>query len=309
MSKAVSELVSVVIPLYNAEKYIAAALESVFKQSYTPLEVVIVDDGSKDNSVEIVNKLESDIIKLKLVQQENLGPAAARNRGVQEASGRWIAFLDADDIWQNNKIETQMASLGGNKWAYCDSEFMGGTNDGRRDSELNQKHQGAVLEQLTCSNFIGTSGVIVERAVFLEVGGFDGGLRSIQDWDLWLRIASGYPVSYADAALVRYRVHSESTSRSARKTLPNHKRVIDKTFGIGGAAARYPHLRVQTLANSYNICSHIAEEEGDLNFSLKCALNSSLCLKSSLSAWLRFAKLVVKWCLNITGLRKVQPTS
>ncbi|MBX2857611.1 MAG: glycosyltransferase family 2 protein [Cellvibrionaceae bacterium] len=307
MSKAVNQLVSVVIPLYNAEKYIAAALDSVFTQSYTPLEVVVVDDGSKDKSVEIVNSLQSDTIKL--VQQENLGPAAARNRGVQEARGRWIAFLDADDIWQANKIETQLAVMGPNKWAYCDSEFMGGPNDGRCDSELNQKYQGMVLEQLTCSNFIGTSGVIVERSVFLEIGGFDGGLRSIQDWDLWLRIASEYPVSYADAALVRYRVHSESTSRSARKTLPNHKRVIEKTFAAGGAAARYPHLRVQTLANSYSICSHIAEEEGDLNFSLKCALHSSLCLKSSLSAWLRFTKLAVKWCLNITGMRKAQSPS
>ena len=304
MSNTNDPLVSVVIPMFNAEKYIESALDSVFNQTYTHLEVVIVDDGSSDESVEIVNNLNSDIVRL--IQQENSGPAAARNRGVKEASGQWIAFLDADDIWEVNKVEAQLASLGNAKWGYCDSLFMGGPNDGRRDSELNAKHQGMVLQQLTCANFIGTSGVIIERAVFLQSGGFDGALRSIQDWDLWLRIASEYEVSYCNQALVRYRVHSESTSRSARKTLPNHKRVIDKAFAVGGAAARYPHLRAKTLANSYSICSHIAEEEGDLNFSLQCALQSSLCLKSSLSAWVRFVKLVVKWGLNITGLRRVE---
>jgi len=303
MNEEALDLVSVVIPMYNAEKYIEAALQSVFEQSYQNVEIVIVDDGSKDGSVELVNSLGKSNINL--IQQENSGPATARNRGVQEAQGKWIAFLDADDLWLEGKLTAQLAGLQGKRWGYCDSVFMGGVNDGKRDSELNAKMQGNVLEHLTCSNFIGTSGVLIEREVFLESGGFDGELRSIQDWDLWLRIASKQEVSYVNEPLVRYRVHSESTSRSARKTLPNHKKVINKTFAEGGAAGNLPHLKAKTMANSYSICSHIAEEEGDMSFALSCALRSALCLKLSVSAWIRFAKLVVKWGLNLIGVRKV----
>ncbi|WP_052691870.1 glycosyltransferase [Teredinibacter purpureus] len=296
-----TDLVSVVMPLYNGEKYVKQALDSALAQSYTNLEIVVIDDGSTDKSVDIVKEYGD---KVTLVIQKNSGPASARNNGVEVANGKWIAFLDSDDIWLPNKLETQLAKMHDVVWSYCDSCFMGGANDGLRDSELNNKFDGSIIEPLIRSNFIGTSGVIVDREVFRVCGGFDMQLRSIQDWDLWLRIAANNPISYTDEPLVLYRVHSESTSRSARKTLPNHMRVINKTFSKGGAGEKLHHLKAFAKANSFGICAHIAEEEGDLGFALGCSFKSACSQPAKPSAWVMCFKMFVKYGLNLTGLRK-----
>lgn len=295
------DLVSVVIPVFNAGKYLEETLASILAQSYPAIEVVAVDDGSKDDSVAILERFSG---RLKLVKQQNSGAAAARNRGVREASGKWIAFLDADDIWDSAKLERQLAQCGALAWSYTDSVFMGGVNEGRLDSEFTPKRQGMVLEALVLSNFIGTSSVMIEREKFLQIGGFDESLRSIQDWDLWLRLAREYPIGYVDTPLVRYRVHNSSASRSTRKTLPNHIRVIEKAFVKDGPAANLTHLKPRALACSFSTCSHIAEEEGDWRFAVRCALDACRQVPSSGAYWKRAAKVLVKSALASTGLRR-----
>lgn len=292
-------LVSVVIPVYNAASHLRETLESIFRQTYPAIEIVAVDDGSSDNSVEILLGYGN---RVRLVQQPNSGPAVARNRGVAEASGEWIAFLDADDLWEPRKIEIQLKALNGCNWSYTDSVFMGGANDGKRDSELNEKLSGDVLDELICCNFIGTSSVLVRRDIFMEMNGFDPTLRSIQDWDLWMRIASQNPIAYINEPLVRYRVHATSTSRSTRKTLPNHLRVIDKIFSPQGVAAHKPHLKAVAKAKSMGICSQIAEEEGDYSFAVKCAIGALLQRPTQRNNAIRAAKITVKYALHRLGL-------
>lgn len=264
-------LVSVVVPVYNAADHLRETLSSIYNQTYKSIEIIAVDDGSSDDSIDIARSFDGRVI---LVQQPNSGPAAARNRGVAEAKGEWIAFLDADDLWVPEKLEKQLHAMSNREWSYTDSRFMGGVNDGKQDSDLNEKPSGNVIEKLICGNFISTSSVLLRRNIFNEVGGFDENLRSIEDWDLWIRIASRYPISYVPDPLLKYRVHSISASRSTRKTLPNHLKVIDKAFSSEGVAAHLGHLKRSAKAKSLSICSQIAEEEKDYSFAFRCAVGA-----------------------------------
>ena len=300
MQEPASDLVSVVIPVYNAEKYLEETLASVFAQTYPHIEIVAVDDGSKDRSIQILEQYPG---RIHVIKQSNSGAAAARNRGAREAKGKWIAFLDADDLWMPDKVQRQLETCSEYAWSHTDSVFFGGVNDGRKDSDFTEKYQGQILEQLICSNFVGTSTLMIQRQVFLDAGGFDESLRSIQDWELWIRIARQHPIGYMDAPLMKYRVHAVSASRSTRKTLPNHLKVIDKVFAIGGPAEALSHLKSSAKARSYGICSHIAEEEGDYDFALMCAANALRQGPTQLQRWISLVKIAVKYILAKLNLR------
>ena len=297
------DLVSVVIPVYNAEAHLEETLASVFAQTYPHIEIVAVDDGSRDRSVEILEKYRH---RIRVVRQKNSGAAAARNLGVREAKGKWIAFLDADDLWSVDKVEHQLAACGARAWSYTNSIFLGGVNDGKRDSDLTPKYQGQVLEQLICNNFVGTSSVMVLRQVFLEAGGFSESLQSIEDWEFWIRLASHYEICYVSEPLVRYRVHSSSASRSTRATLPNHLRVIDQVFGVGGPAESLGHLKPSAKAQSYGICSQIAEEEGDFLFALRCSVLACKQAPWTMQRWERVLKSFVKYLISLLRFKLVQ---
>ena len=286
MNDGAAELVSVIIPVYNAERYLRQMLESVLGQTYSHIEVIAVDDGSTDGSLKILQEHSPPV---QLICQHNKGSAAARNTGVTAARGQWVAFIDADDTWSVDKLERQMRAIDGFDWSHTDAIFRGGMNDGKRHSDFGGKIGGEVLESLACSNFISTSTVMVRRQVFLDAGGFDESLRSIQDWDLWTRIARRHPLAYVDEPLMFYRVHSASASRSTRRTLPEHLNVIGRIFSPGGPGEEIAHLRRKALANSYSICSHIATEEHDQTLALRYALMA--CLYEPLKTW-RWRRLI-----------------
>jgi len=292
------DLASVVIPVCNAEPYLEDTLESVFAQTYPHIEIIAVDDGSKDRSVDI---LESHSDRLVLIKQKNGGAAVARNRGVREARGKWIAFLDADDLWSPDKIQRQLDACGHRVWSYTDSIFMGGVNNGKKDSDLNEKYQGRVLEMLVCNNFVGTSSVLIQRQVCLDAGGFSETLQYIEDWDFWIRLASTHEIAYVDEPLVRYRVHSSSKSRSTRTTLPYHMKVIERVFAEGGAAERLRHLMPSAKARSYSICSHIAEEEGDYSFAFRCSVLACRQDPRRIKFWERVFKAFAKYLMYVVG--------
>lgn len=293
--------VSVVIPVFNGEKYIEATLEGVFGQTHPDIEVIVVDDGSCDATLDILSRYGD---RVRVIQQQNSGSAAARNRGLQEATGDWIAFVDADDIWLPEKLEKQLRECGTVVWSHTSSVFMGGVNDGKRDSDFTVKQQGNVLAALACGNFIVTSTVLAKRQALLDAGGFDVSLRSIQDWDLWMRLAAKHELGYLDQALTRYRVHSSSASRSTRKTLPNHMKVIDKIFAPDGAAASVAHLKGEAKAKSCTLCSFISEEEGDYGFALKCAWLACRYQPVDPARWIRLAKASVKYVLFLFGIKR-----
>ncbi len=291
------DTVSVVMPVYNGEGHIAKTIISVKEQTYPKVELIVVDDGSSDSTCEIVKGF--DGFSVNLFRQQNQGSAAARNRGVHEASGDWIAFLDADDLWLPTKLEDQLASCGDREWSYTDTIFLGGVNDGRRDSDFTKKYSGDILEELVKGNFISTSTVLVSRQAFLAVGGFDESLQSIQDWELWTRLAAHSPLGYVNKPLTQYRVHANSTSRSTRKTLPNHLRVIDRIFAKDGAGSQFQHLKNSAKARSCGICSYIAEEEGDPSFALRCAFQAWQYEPASSLRGIRVLKVFTKWIFGV----------
>lgn len=208
--------VSVVIPAYNHSAFLGGTLQSVFEQHLRPVEVIVVDDGSTDRTGDVLRMYGN---RLLVLSQPNRGVAAARNAGAAAASGALLAFLDADDVWLPTKLERQVArvllepELGlvhcGVQEIDSGGRVLGIRLDGLEgwiSREMLLFRRGVILG--------GGSAAIVPRAVFEHVGGFDEGLSTSADWDLYYRIARRYRVGFVPEALVRYRVHSGNMHRN-----------------------------------------------------------------------------------------------
>lgn len=184
--------VSVVIPSYHRRDAVSRALWSVFAQTHRPTEIIVVDDGSHDGTVEMLRSMRSPIPLVVLAHERNRGGSAARNTGIAAARGDWIAFLDSDDVWCLEKLERQLDALlrAGPMYgvAYCGIRRVDGS--GRIIGVGRPTASGNLFEALLGRNIVGsTSTVIVRRDLLEQVGGFDESLRSCQDWELWLRLA------------------------------------------------------------------------------------------------------------------------
>lgn len=213
-----SELVSIVIPAYNAERYLRRAIDSVLGQSYTSIEVLVVDDGSTDGTAEICHQYGT---KITYIRQENQGVSVARNRGVQESDGEFVAFLDADDWYLPNKLTDLVALLNRHPDA-------GGATGAHIVNLLGEKRrnppQGCVFDPGTTSGIIDlylhrsegrfvihTSTVLVRKTALDSVGGFRPDLRFGEDVELWARIAGKYEWAYLDQTVSVYDRTSESS--------------------------------------------------------------------------------------------------
>ncbi len=188
---------SVVVPAYNGSETIAATIESVLGQTETDLELIVVDDGSADDTVAVVSRFRSDS-RVTLIEQENQGTAAARNTGIAAAQGEYVAFLDNDDLWMPEYLAEAGAALDREPdagFAYCDAwGFDDASRRFLRRTELESRPDAgpgagseATLEQLVRVNFV-MSSVCTRRSVLEELGGFDATVRGTDDYDLWLRI-------------------------------------------------------------------------------------------------------------------------
>jgi glycosyltransferase involved in cell wall biosynthesis len=204
-------LVSVVMPVYNGEKYLRDAVESVFAQTYSPIELVAVDDGSSDNSAALLASYGERIV---VVRQTNSGVAAARNAGIQAAHGEFIAFLDQDDWWHPEKVRRQVEcfltdprlGLVHTVTIHFDDTqgaILGGSSPGTAALV------GDCLEQLLLGNGIYNSSVMVRRHVFTVVGLLDTTMagNTVQDYELWLRIAQRFPFGYVSEPMTVWRLH------------------------------------------------------------------------------------------------------
>lgn len=199
-------LVSVVTATYNMAHYLPLAIQSVLAQTYENFELLIVDDGSMDNTREVV-KAFLDNAQVKYLVQKNKGQAAAKNRGILESSGEYIAFLDADDMWAPEKLELQVP-------LFASSENLGvvysrlacidqsGSYLGVANNEL---FRGRISERLLNHNFVGFSTAVVKKECFDRLGGFNENYRMAIDYDLWLRFSTQYEFDYVDLPLLYYR--------------------------------------------------------------------------------------------------------
>ncbi len=196
--------VSVIIPTYNREKLLHRALASVIKQSLSCDEIIVVDDGSVDGSRMLVSQIAAQSpVKVRYIYQENKGPAAARNRGIEEAQFEYLAFLDSDDHWQKKKLKLQVEALKQNS-GYLISHT--GERWLRRGKHLNQKKKhlpkhGDIFEHCLQLCAVGMSTVMVKKTFFEHVGTFNEDLRCCEDYDLWLRSSCRFPFLLVDQPL------------------------------------------------------------------------------------------------------------
>ncbi len=205
--------VSVIIPVYNAGKTIREALDSVLAQTYRDFELIIVNDGSTDDSDAVIHRYITDGRgDITCVAQKNKGAAAARNAGIRIARGELIAFLDADDLWDTDKLKTAVDALEARPEAMMVFSDMRHSVDGKmiHASYLHERgyrhvSSGQVYDNLLKENFIFTPTVVMRKSVFATIGYFDESLKIAEDYDLWLRVARDHEVLFVDRPLVTRR--------------------------------------------------------------------------------------------------------
>ncbi len=241
--------VSVVIPAYNAMKYLPDAVESVLRQTFTDFEVLIINDGSKDHIVQWASQLKDQ--RIRLISQENQGLSAARNTGISQAKGDYIAFLDADDFWEATKLEKQVHCFEENPevglvhtWmVFVDEQ---GKSTGR---VMPSFAEGQVWKKLLEKNVIACPSVMARRQCFEKVGVFDCTLRSLEDWEMWIRIAACYPFAVIQEPLAYYRQVPGSMSKNCQVMEQSFKTVIEKTFQSATSDLKY--LKNLSYGNAY----------------------------------------------------------
>jgi len=226
----------VVIPAYNVAPFINETLESVFAQTFTDYEVIVVNDGSPDTD-EFEGVIKPHLGRIKYLRQENRGASVARNTGLQSARGEFVAFLDADDLWLPNYLEEQMKFIRarGCDLACADATFFGDAAIESRtymDTLMNDAPAAddvTFLQLVDAERSLITSGVVARRAPIMEVGLFDEALRNAQDLDLWLRLArSGARLSYQRRVLLKYRCRPDGLTGDAVNSHRRELRVFDK---------------------------------------------------------------------------------
>jgi glycosyltransferase involved in cell wall biosynthesis len=268
---SIADLVSVIVPAYNAAGFIAEALDSALSQTYSNLEVIVVDDGSTDDTAEIVEAVVSRDPRVRLLRQKNCGVAAARNRGIEQSRGALIAPLDADDLWRPDKIAKQVAAMrsGGQGVAmvYAWSVFIDESGRVLPRGGSFARHEGEVFPFLLFRNFIGNgSAPLLRRDHVLEVGGYDATLRArggeCEDLMLYLRIAERFGVTLVPTVLVGYRLSRLSLSHNVQRMKRGHQLVLE------AIRARHPELpsRLFRWSMSFN-CMYLGRRclrRGDL---------------------------------------------
>ena len=207
---------SIIIPNFNRRSTIGRAISSVLKQSYlrdrNDWELIVVDDGSSDGSAAFIRDTFDTV---KVIEQENAGVSAARNTGLNHASGEWIALLDSDDEWLAHKLSAQFLLLEQSNLKVCHTEEIWIRN-GVRVNQMNkhQKAGGWIFQRCLPLCAMSPSSIVIHRDVFEKVGVFDTKLPACEDYDLWLRIASQYEVAYVDRACInKYGGHEDQLSR------------------------------------------------------------------------------------------------
>lgn len=212
-------VVSVVIPSYNSARWVGEAIESVLGQSFPDWELLLVDDGSTDNTRAVVARYTDP--RVRYIYQENQERSAARNRGVREAQGAFVAFLDADDLWLPEKLAEQVKvferepAVG---LVYAGTYVV--EEDGRPFFQQRCQHRGFVVRPLLVEDNIvagSASSAMVRRECFERVGYWDETLAVCEDWEMWLRIARSYLFDFVPQPLVKVRTHGNNTQKQAEK--------------------------------------------------------------------------------------------
>jgi glycosyltransferase involved in cell wall biosynthesis len=210
-------IVSIIVPTYNGVRYIAETIQSILQQTYKDFEIIVIDDGSTDETVQVIHSFGK---KVRYFYQSNRGPASARNIGIQQAKGKYIALIDHDDLWLPNKLEKQvpiLEKMPGVGLVYSDAfNFYTDSNECPNTCfDLKQPYAGKVFKYLFIGNFIPNLTVLVRKECFEKIGYFDvsGKMRMTDDYHMWLQVSQQYDFEYIDQPLAKFRRHQNNMSR------------------------------------------------------------------------------------------------
>jgi glycosyltransferase involved in cell wall biosynthesis len=252
LSKIKETCVSVIIPTYNRGCVIKEAIESVLEQEYTEFELIVVDDGSTDATFEVLDSYRNVI---KVLSQENKGVSAARNRGIAEASGKFIAFLDSDDLWLPQKLSAQVDFFEQTPGALiCQTEEVWIRNGLRvNPKKRHKKPSGMIFEPSLDLCLVSPSAVMMKRSLFDRIGGFDETLPACEDYDLWLRISCRFPIHLIGTPLIIKRGGHDDQLSSKAGLDKFRIKAIEKIIKSGFLSDDQHRAAVETLKKKCDI--------------------------------------------------------
>ena len=316
-------LVSVVMPAYNAETHISRSLQSVLGQSYPNLEIIVVDDGSIDNTERVVRETAPTA---KYIRIKNSGPAAARNEGNRHASGKYLAFLDADDLWHPRKLELQTYYLENHRnvgavfCRWCET-FPGDRAvdwesvqryPGPIDSTIMPEMSGWLYPDLLLDTMIHTSSVMLRKSLYDDLDGFNQSLTVGEDYDLWIRLSRMTEIHRLRATLSAYEQRSDSITRTPQNT-PFGATVVRRSlkkwgrYGPDGRSARWFAVR-KRIAQSYRNHGVTHLKCGKRSIAIRSTIAALFYDPISVSNWRSLLKALLNY-KGSTGLNTVHGSS
>lgn len=267
--------ISIVIPAYNAERTIVETLESVQKQTFLDFEIIVINDGSTDQTLEAIKTVEDP--RICVFSYSNGGLPVARNRGISQANGEFIAFLDADDLWTADKLELQLAALQQNPNAGVAYSWT--CNMDENGENFHAGHhttfEGDVYRDLLVDDFLANgSNVLVRRTAIDSVGEFDPTLAASEDWDYWLRLAAKWHFVVVPKEQIFYRQSRSSMTAKVEVMLKDSLLVLERAFQSAPPELRI--LKNQGFAGIYFYCAEIYLRRNSQFEDVKKAANSFL---------------------------------
>jgi hypothetical protein len=263
--------VSVVIPTYNRASYLIEAVESVLAQTYRDFEVIVIDDGSTDNTPEVASGFPPEV---KYFRQENQGQSASRNRGIKLAQGEYTIFLDSDDVLLENTLQKSVTFLDEHPEAgFCGGQFYTIDENGRPLRQKKPRGPRATFiragkDEIT-HLLVGTGGmhlstVLIRRSCFEEVGLFDTSLPMSEDWDMWIRLSKKFSVGHLAEPMAKIRFHSQNITATTGVGVVQsaHTAVLESVFQDAKLGPLYEHLRKKAYFGLHCLCSRVSARTG-----------------------------------------------
>ena len=243
-------LVSVIIPAYNQGHYLGKAIKSVLEQTYTHFEIIVVDDGSTDNTAEVARSF--DDARIQYIYQDNRGLSAARNTGLRLAQGEFLSFLDSDDLFLPDKLSLLVRALQADPgWGMAAGQAVLIDENDAPTGKIYTTPIPEPVEQLLLGNPLHVGSVLVRSIWQDKAGEFDESLRSYEDWDMWLRLARlGCKFGWVDAPVSLYRFHSAQMTRIGRQMTHATFAVLDKVYSDPDLPQSWQALKDQAYSNA-----------------------------------------------------------
>ncbi len=279
---------AVIMPCYNAADTLVETLGSIAAQSFDDFCLVAVNDGSKDNTADILKKFAQTYPdKVVVIDQENKGQTVAKNVGLENSRSEFVAFIDSDDLWAPDKLEKQVTLMADNPevgLCYTAARQINTRSEPVGQISVSPSLRGRCMNELILRNNIVASSVMVRRAAVEQAEVFDVSLKACENWDLWIRIARTYQLEYLDEPLTSYRLHPNNMSKNFEKIFSARLQVINKHLPQGSddswirkqrqVALYRTHL---TFAKSYIELLRLSEARGELAEAMKIRRTEGEC--------------------------------